>query len=158
MPEGVERVRHVASNFVGPLVPGYKYVYDLPPDEVAKRAADEQAKADAAMGAGGGGYKFDPATADGVIKEIDELLDWITKTHRQHANQLAAIKPMGDEVASMNYVQDANAAGKSYTHYLDSVVTELIRQQEALKTARDSYLAQEAKGAASWKGKSHHDA
>jgi hypothetical protein len=153
MPEGVERVRHVPSNFVGPLVPGYKYVYDLPPTEVAKRAADEQAKADAALGAGGAGYKFDPATADAVIKDISELLGWISKEHQQHARQLASIKPMGDEVASTNYVQDANAAGQSYNNYLNSVVAELTRQLEAVKSARDAYLAQEHHTAGALKGK-----
>lgn len=158
MPDGVERVRHVATNFMGPLVPGYKYVYDLPPTEVAKRAADEQAKVDEAMKAGGGGYKFDPATADEVIKEINDLLDWISTEHRQHANQLASIKPMGDEVASSQYVQDANAAGQSYTKYLDSVIAELKRQRDAIKAARDSYTAQESHTSGALKGQPNHHA
>ncbi|MEC3978798.1 PE domain-containing protein, partial [Amycolatopsis sp. H20-H5] len=156
--EGVERVRHVASNFMGPLVPGYKYLYDLPPAEVAKQTADEQAKVNAAMDTGGGGYKFDPATADAVIKDLNELLGWISKEHQQHARQLASIKPMGDEVASANYVQDANAAGQSYGNYLNSVIAELTRQLEAVKTARDTYLAQEQHNASALKGKHSQNA
>ncbi|MEC3978795.1 hypothetical protein [Amycolatopsis sp. H20-H5] len=153
MPEGVERVRHVASNFMGPLVPGYKYLYDLPPAEVAKQTADEQAKADTAMDTGGGGYKFDPATADAVIKDLNELLDWIGNEQRPHADKLTQLKPMGDEVASSNYVQDANAAGKTYNNYLLSVTNELKRQRDAITTARDAYIAQDHHSASSLKGK-----
>ncbi|MFF0147077.1 hypothetical protein ATK36_2248 [Amycolatopsis sulphurea] len=53
--DGVERVRHLPADMQGPLAPGYKYVRDKTPEQVAKETAAAQAKANDAMAAGGGG-------------------------------------------------------------------------------------------------------
>jgi hypothetical protein len=136
----------------GPLVPGYTYVRDKTPEQIAQEAADAQSKANASMPAGGSGYRLDPDTAHEVITEIDDILDWIQKDLRQHARQLTSFTPMGDEVASINYVQDLNAAGQSYSNYLNSVVTEFKRQQSAIQQALDTYQKQEQQAAEQLKG------
>ncbi|WP_329071870.1 hypothetical protein [Amycolatopsis sp. NBC_01480] len=148
----VQRVRHLPANMQGPLVPGYTYVRDKTPEQIAQEAADAQAKANASMPTGGSGYRLDPDTAHEVITEIDDILDWIQLDLSQHARQLRAFTPMGDEVASINYVQDLNAAGASYNNYLTSVVAELKRQREAVQQALNTYQEQEHQAANQLKG------
>ncbi|WP_134732631.1 PE domain-containing protein [Amycolatopsis nivea] len=141
--DGVERVRHLPANMQGPLVPGYKYVRDKTPEQVAKEAADAQAKANEGMSTGGGGYRLTPELLKEIVTEIDDILDWIQLDPRQQARALTSFVPMGDEVASIAYVQDANAAGRSYNNYLNSVVAELQRQKDAFQQALDTYQKQE---------------
>jgi hypothetical protein len=154
----VERVRHVPANWQGPEVPGYKYVYDLPPEQVAKNAADAQAQANTGMATGGGGYQFDPATADEIINDLRDILQWIQREPQRHARALINIPPMGDEVGSTNYVQDGNAAGMTYLSYLNSVETEIQRQIDVLTQAKQAYLDQENQVTDTLKGKHPHNA
>lgn len=157
MTQPVERVRHVPANWQGPEVPGFKYVYDLPPEQIAKNAAEAQAQANDGMASGGGGYQFDPATADEIINDLNELLDWIRAEPQRHARALINIPPMGDEVGSTNYVQDTNAAGTTYQSYLDSVFAEVNRQIDVITQAKQAYLAQEQQVTDTLKGKHPHD-
>ncbi len=156
--DGVERVRHLPANMQGPLVPGYKYVRDKTPEQVAKEAADAQAKANEGMSSGGGGYRLTPELLKEIVTEIDDILLWIMTDVRPQARQLTSFMPMGDEVASIGYVQDANAAGQSYSNYLNSVVAELTRQKDAFQQALDTYQKQEAQAADRMKGLHPHDA
>ncbi|MGW4398384.1 PE domain-containing protein [Amycolatopsis nivea] len=155
--DGVERVRHLPANMQGPLVPGYKYVRDKTPEQVAKEAADAQAKANAGMSSGGGGYRLTPELLKEITAEIDDILTWIQQEPRRHAKQLTSFMPMGDEVASIAYVQDANAAGQSYSNFLNSVIAELSRQKDAFQQALDTYQKQEAQAADHMKGLHPHD-
>lgn len=102
--DGVERVRHLPADMQGPLVPGYKYVRDKTPEQVAKEVADAQAKANEAMASGGGGYRLTPELLKEIVTEIDDILDWISLDPRQHARTMTSFVPMGDEVASIAYV------------------------------------------------------
>ncbi|WP_033292865.1 hypothetical protein [Amycolatopsis jejuensis] len=154
----VERVRHIPADMQGPLVPGYRYVRDKTPEQTAKEAADAQAKANDGMPTGGGGYRLEPDTAHEVVKEIEDILDWVQKDLRRHARQLVSFTPMGDEVASINYVQDLNAAGRSYTNFLNSVVAELGRQRDAVQQALDTYQKQEHRAVSDLKGLHRHHA
>ncbi|WP_037368922.1 PE domain-containing protein [Amycolatopsis orientalis] len=156
--DGVERVRHLPANMQGPLVPGYKYVRDKTPEQVAKEAADAQAKANEGMSSGGGGYRLTPEMLKEIVSEIDDILAWIQLEPQKHARTLRAFTPMGDEVASIAYVQDANAAGLSYNNYLDSVVAELKRQKDAFQQALDTYQKQEQQAADHLKGLHSSDA
>ncbi|MFF0147078.1 hypothetical protein [Amycolatopsis sulphurea] len=92
-----------------------------------------------------------------IVTEIDDILDWISLDLRQQARVLTSFVPMGDEVASIAYVQDANAAGRSYNNYLDSVVAELKRQRDAFQQALDTYQKQEHQAADQLKGVHPHD-
>ncbi|MFF0144503.1 PE family protein [Amycolatopsis sulphurea] len=150
--DAVERVRHLPADMQGPLAPGYKYVRDKTPEQAAKEAADAQAQANEGMSSGGGGYRLTPELLKEIVTEIDDILDWIKTDVRPQARQLTSFKPMGDEVASIAYVQDANAAGQSYSNYLNSVVAELMRQRDAFQQALDTYQKQEAQAADHLKG------
>jgi hypothetical protein len=136
----------------GPLVPGYTYVRDKTPEQIAQEAADAQAKANASMPTGGSGYRLDPDTAHEVITEIESILDWIKKDLSHHSQTLMSFMPMGDEVASMNYVQDLNAAGRSYNTFLNSVITEFGRQKDVIQQALNTYQKQEQQAAEQLKG------
>ncbi|RJQ90676.1 PE domain-containing protein [Amycolatopsis panacis] len=155
--DAVERVRHLPADMQGPLVPGYKYVRDKTPEQAAQEAADAQAKANEGMASGGGGYRLTPELLTELVTEIDDILAWIRTDVRRHAEQLVSFKPMGDEVASIAYVEDANAAGRSYKNFLDSFVAELTRQRDAFHQALDTYQKQEARAADHLKGLRPHD-
>ncbi|MFF0144506.1 hypothetical protein ATK36_3318 [Amycolatopsis sulphurea] len=155
--DGVERVRHLPADMQGPLVPGYRYVRDKTPEQAAKEAADAQAKANEGMSTGGGGYRLTPELLKEVVTEIADILHWINADVRPHALALRSFKPMGDEVASIGYVEDANAAGQSYNNYLNSVVVELTRQRDAFHQALDTYQKQEHQAADHLKGLRPHD-
>ncbi|WP_158684408.1 hypothetical protein [Amycolatopsis orientalis] len=150
--DDVERVRHLPADMQGPLVPGYKYVRDKTPEQVAKEAADAQAKANEGMASGGGGYRLTPELIKEIVTEMNDILDWVKNDVRPQADALRSFTPMGDEVASIAYVQDANAAGQSYSNYLDSVIAELTRQRDSFQQALDTYQKQEHQAADHLKG------
>lgn len=110
------------------------------------------------MATGGGGYQFDPDFADEIINDLNDLLTWSNTEPQQHARALFNLKPMGDEVGSMNYVEDANAAGMTYRSYLNSVVAELQRQIDVITQAKQGYLDQEHQVTDTLKGRHPHDA
>ncbi|WP_134663836.1 MULTISPECIES: PE domain-containing protein [unclassified Amycolatopsis] len=155
--DDVERVRHLPANMQGPLVPGYKYVRDKTPEQAAKEAADAQAKANEGMSSGGGGYRLTPELLKEITGELGDILDWVRTEPRRHARALTSFTPMGDEVASIAYVQDANAAGTSYNNFLNSVVAELERQRDAFQQALDTYQKQEHQAADHMKGLRPHN-
>ncbi|MBB4687810.1 hypothetical protein [Amycolatopsis jiangsuensis] len=156
--DGVERVRHIPANMQGPLVPGYTYVRDKTPEQLAQEAAGAQAKANEAMSGGGGGYRLTPELIKEIVTELDDILDWVKFEPRQHARTLTSFTPMGDEIASTNYVRDLNAAGHSYNSFLDSVVNEIQRQRDAFQQALDTYQKQEHQAADHMKGVTNRNA
>lgn len=113
----------------------------------------QQTAANFATATGGAGYRFDADSAQAVIDEINKVLDEELYDASRKAEVLAQINSPGAELASQNYVRDANESGQSYTNYLNSTISYLENYRQGLIDARNAYLEQEDGTAESLKGK-----
>ncbi|GAB3703293.1 hypothetical protein GCM10027598_02270 [Amycolatopsis oliviviridis] len=77
-----------------------------------------QAKADFAAASANGGWEFDPAAMDAVIKSLEDCIKNDFRRAQNEAVWLDQIKPPGDEVGSQGYVAAANKSGAEYKNFL----------------------------------------
>ncbi|RZQ65396.1 PE domain-containing protein [Amycolatopsis suaedae] len=148
---GVERpegpVVRVPHNQHGPFVPGVNYQVD----QDFKKLGAEQAKADFASA--GSGWQFDPEAIDGLIRKLEDIRQGPLREGERRAPRLIGITPPGDEIASQNYVADANRSGASYARQLQANVEFLEAYVETLVAIKNAYQAQDEAALAALRGK-----
>ncbi|RSM66512.1 hypothetical protein DMH03_05235 [Amycolatopsis sp. WAC 01376] len=102
-----------------------------------------QAKADFAAASANGGWEFDPAAMDKVIKALQDSLDNDYSRANVEATFLTGIDAMGKEVGSEGYVAKANASGAAYQEFLRSAVDYTTAYVDTLRQIRDAYQRQD---------------
>ncbi|MFJ4102519.1 PE domain-containing protein [Amycolatopsis japonica] len=102
-----------------------------------------QAKADFAAASANGGWEFDPAAMDQVIKSLEDSLQVDFGDAQDQANWLTQIQPPGDEVGSIGYADAANRSGAEYQKFLRGAREYTESYLETLKTIRKAYQEQD---------------
>ena len=106
---------------------------DIPP--VAPIMVDGYGKA--------GGYKFDADQVDGVIKQWEDLLHDL-RQDKALADQVAEVKPPGDEVASKRFVHDgAGPSGRSLQDENQKMIDYVNNYITALRAAKNKITVEE---------------
>ncbi|WP_410662707.1 hypothetical protein [Amycolatopsis sp. lyj-84] len=112
------------------------------PDQYSKLGSG-QAKTDFAAASANGGWEFDPAAMDKVIKALQDSLDNDFSRANVEATFLTGIDAMGKEVGSEGYVAKANASGAAYQEFLRSAVDYTSAYVDTLRQIRDAYQRQD---------------
>ncbi|WP_340686127.1 hypothetical protein LCL61_07235 [Amycolatopsis coloradensis] len=102
-----------------------------------------QAKADFAAASANGGWEFDPAAMDVVIKSLEDCLENNFTRAKTEASWLTQIKPPGDEVGSQGYTQAAVNSGAAYQTFLEGARQYTISYLETLRKIRTAYQEQD---------------
>ncbi|OXM50987.1 PE domain-containing protein [Amycolatopsis alba] len=102
-----------------------------------------QAKADFAAASANGGWEFDPAAMDKVIKSLEDCLENDFSRAQDHATWLTLIQPPGQEVGSEGYAAAANKSGAAYQSFLQSANDYTSSYLETLRKIRTAYQEQD---------------
>ncbi|MBB5853862.1 hypothetical protein ACFQ05_11190 [Amycolatopsis umgeniensis] len=102
-----------------------------------------QAKADFASASANGGWEFDPAAMDKVIKSLEECMDKDFSRARFEATWLDQIQPPGTEVGSEGFAAAANTSGAAYKTFLQSAWDYTDAYLATLKKIRTAYQQQD---------------
>ncbi|MFI7116480.1 PE domain-containing protein [Amycolatopsis sp. NPDC049868] len=102
-----------------------------------------QAKADFAAASANGGWEFDPAAMDQVIKSLEECIENDFSRAQDHATWLTLIQPPGSEVGSEGYAAAANASGAQYQAFLQGARAYTESYLGTLKQIRTAYQNQD---------------
>ncbi|EME56748.1 hypothetical protein [Amycolatopsis decaplanina] len=102
-----------------------------------------QAKADFAAASANGGWEFDPAAMDQVIKSLEDCIKNDFRRAQNEAVWLDQIKPPGDEVGSQGYVATANKSGAEYKNFLQGAEQYTRSYVDTLIQIRTAYQEQD---------------
>jgi hypothetical protein len=122
-----------------------------PPDYAA--LGGQQAKADFASASADGGWEYDPEAMQGVIRNLEDVVELDLERMENEADAVVGIDAPGHEVVSESYVNDANRAGTSWnTQYSDNK-NFLIAYINTLKDIHDAYQRQDEAALDALRGK-----
>ncbi|MGW4126603.1 hypothetical protein [Amycolatopsis japonica] len=102
-----------------------------------------QAKADFAAASSNGGWEFDPAAMDAVIKSLEDCIKNDFRRAQNEAVWLDQIKPPGDEVGSQGYAAAANKSGVEYKTFLQGAEQYTRSYVDTLIKIRTAYQEQD---------------
>jgi hypothetical protein len=126
-----------------PLMAGATPVAPPPAPIDYKSLGSGQAQADFAAASAGGGWEFDVEGMDALILDLQDRIDVDLGTMQAHTVHLTVIQPPGDEVASMQYAEAANRAGREFLTSHESSVQFLTAYVETLRRIRTAYQEQD---------------
>ncbi|MBE1580657.1 hypothetical protein ACFORH_27225 [Amycolatopsis roodepoortensis] len=102
-----------------------------------------QAKADFAAASANGGWEFDPAAMDAVIKSLEDCLESDFRKARREADVLNQIQPPGHEVGSEGYTVAANNSGSAYQAFMQGAWDYTNSYLDTLRQIRTAYQNQD---------------
>ncbi|ANN14352.1 hypothetical protein SD37_00890 [Amycolatopsis orientalis] len=147
-PQGIyEQVSSTAPQAPPPpgsgLIPGAAAAPPPPPPPNYGELGSGQAKADFAAASANGGWEFDPAAMDKVIKSLEDCIENDFSQAQDHATWLTMIQPPGQEVGSEGYAAAANKSGAAYQDFLQGARDYTMAYLGTLKQIRTAYQEQD---------------
>jgi hypothetical protein len=128
---------------VPPLGAGATPVAPPPAPVVYSDLGRGQAEADFAAASSASGWEFDAEGMDALIQDLQDRIDVDLGNMQAHSVHLTVIQPPGDEVASAQYAEAANRAGREFLTAHESSVQFLTAYVETLRRIRTAYQEQD---------------